>query len=316
MIIDAHAHTWRRVNGRVGGGRTRSRTYGRVQVGDKPPTRLMPPFNRVTTFPIEVLLEQMDWAGVDKAVLLQGSFYGEENDYVAQAVARHPDRLIGAAFIDPRGPEAEQELDRLTGDMSFRIIKLEMSVGFGFTGLYPDLRLDADEMAWLWAAAERQGLVVVLDLGAVGSASYQTGAVRQILERHPGLRIVIAHLAQPPIAKADDAELDQLWQEQIELGRHPNVSFDLSALPAYASKVEDYPYATARRYIARAVGLIGAGKILWGTDVPGLLSQATYPQLLEYVTRHCNFLAPEELEAIVGGNAFKLYSHLWHPQEG
>ncbi len=38
----------------------------------------------------------MDQAGVDRAVLLQGPFYGDMDDYVRQAVKRWPDRLAGA----------------------------------------------------------------------------------------------------------------------------------------------------------------------------------------------------------------------------
>ena len=48
-----------------------------------------------------------------------------------------------------------------------------------------DLQLDEPGLAWLWPAAERQGVIVVLDLGAVGSASYQTEAVASIVNRHP-----------------------------------------------------------------------------------------------------------------------------------
>ena len=307
MIIDAHAHIMRRVHGSIGAGETRSLPYGRLQVGESRIARLLPPFNRVTSFPPEMLLEQMDWAGVDKAVLLQGSFYGGANRYVAAAVKRYPERLIGAAFLDPRARGARRAWDRLTREQGFRIIKFEMSEGFGFTGLYPDLNLLGDEMAWMWPAAEQQGLVITLDLGAVGSRSYQTAEVREIAARHPRLTLVIAHLAQPPIANAADERLDRLWQEQIELGRSPNVYFDLAALPAYSSGVEDYPYPSARRYIQRAAGLIGAGKLMWGTDLPSLFTHATYPQLLAFVSRHCDFLSPDDLRGVLGETAWRVY---------
>ena len=313
MIIDAHAHIMRRVHGQIGAGRTRSLPYGRIQVGEQTTARLLPPLSRqLSSFPPDILLEQMDSAGVDKAVLLQGSFYGTPNRYVAGAVKRYPDRFIGAAFIDPRSRGARRAWDRLTQELGFTIVKFEMSEGFGFTGLYPDLSLLGDEMAWMWEAAERQGLVIVLDLGAVGSRSYQTAAVREILARHPRLRVVIAHLAQPPIAHPNDARLDRLWQEQIELGRSPNVWFDVSSLPAYASP-EDYPYASARQYVERAVNLIGPEKLMWGTDLPSLLTHATYPQLLGYISRHCDFLSPEALRGVLGENAWRVYGPF--PQE-
>ena len=122
------------------------------------------------------------------------------------------------------------------------------------------------------------------------------------------LKIVIAHLAQPPFNKSGDEQLDQLWQEQILLGRNSNVWFDLSALPAFSGS-EEYSYPMVRRYIHRAVGMVGAEKIMWGSDVPGLLSYATYPQLLNLVIRHCDFLLPGELEKVLGGNAWWVYGN-------
>jgi predicted TIM-barrel fold metal-dependent hydrolase len=312
MVIDAHAHVMRRLHGRTGAGRTRGRGYGRAQIGQGRPFQHLPPFRRETTFPPEVLIAQMDWAGVDRAVLLQGPFYGEANAEVAQAVARYPDRLIGAAFVDPRAPNAAAAFAQLTGAQGFRLLKLELSVSSGFVGLYPDLRLDEPGLAWLWPAAERQGVIVVLDLGAAGSASYQTEAVERIVAQHPALQIVIAHLAQPPLAAPDDARLNTLWEAQIALGRHANVWFDLAALPAYA--LEDYPFPTAQAYVARAVELIGATRLMWGSDAPGLLGQASYPQLLSYVARHCSFLSAEARAGVLGENAWRLLGEAFGPR--
>ncbi len=308
MIIDAHAHIFSQVNGLIAAGPTRSIGYGQVQVGDSQIIRLVPPLNPMTTFPPEILLKHMDWAGVDKAVLLQGSFYGEANYYVWQAVKQWPDRFIGAAFINPRASNARQIFRQVIEEFGFRIIKFELSETAGFVGLYPDLRIDEEPfLVWLYEQVERLGLVITLDLGSVGSQSYQTGAIKTILQSHPSLKIVISHLAQPPISRRSDPKLDQLWQEQIMLGQHPNVWLDLSALPAYVSAIEDYPYPTALQYLHRTVGLIGADKIMWGTDAPGLLSHASYPQLLNFVAGHCDFLRQDDLKKILGSNAWQVY---------
>ena len=74
MIIDAHAHTMRHVQGQSGKGPTRSLAYGKVKRGTNKVLRMLPPMCQGTSFPAEVLLENLDWTGVDKAVLLQGSF--------------------------------------------------------------------------------------------------------------------------------------------------------------------------------------------------------------------------------------------------
>ena len=186
------------------------------------------------------------------------------------------------------------------------MVKLECSEATGLCGLHPNARLDMPNIAWLWDELERRGLVLTLDLGAIGSRSYQTGAVRAIAQGHPDLRIVIAHLGQPnPSAETDVARWD-LWQEQIDLGQLPNVWFDTAALPAYLPD-EDFPYPTAERYLHLALERIGPSKILWGTDLPGLLRHLNYPQLVKLAKLHTQSLSPDEQAMILGENAMRVY---------
>ena len=100
MIVDAHSHIFPCVNGEVGAGKTRSAGYGRIIVGEER-VRLFPAYNDETVYTPEMLIAHLDWAGVDKAVLLQGTFYGECNVFVAEALARYPSRLIGALHAEP-----------------------------------------------------------------------------------------------------------------------------------------------------------------------------------------------------------------------
>ena len=134
-----------------------------------------------------------------------------------------------------------------------------------------------------------------MDLGPVGGRAYQTAALAALSDRYPEIQFVIAHLAQPPLRNPNNAGLNQKWEEQIVLGLKPNIAFDLSALPAYARAYDEYPYRAALNYIQRALRLIGAEKIMWGSDVPGLLTSGTYRQLLNYVKRHCEFSSAGDL---------------------
>ena len=223
------------------------------------------------------------------------------------AIERCPDRFVGAFAPDPYAPNVKQQFRQCVEEYGLRIIKFELTEPTGLTGRYPDLRIDAPEFDRIFEAAQRHGLVVTFDLGKIGKRAYQTDAVAAIAERHPELTMVIAHLAQPPIADSKNAELSDEWKRQILLGRKPTVYFDLSALPAYSPDYDEYPYAAAQTYIRRAAQLIGAEKIMWGTDVPGLLTSGTYRQLLNYVRRHCDFLSEEEKAGVLGLNALRVY---------
>lgn len=306
MLIDAHTHIFPVVQGRIGGGPTVSIGYGKIRVGADQTLRVLPPAAIETRFPPKVLLEYIDWASVDKAVLLQGTFYGECNQYAAEAIRRWPDRFLGAAFLDPWEPGARAMFDQAVDELGFRAIKLELSEAAGLSGLHPDLRLDDPQVAWLWDEMEERDLLLTLDLGAIGCRSYQTDAVRRMIETHPALRIVIAHLCQPNPRAEQDSALWALWREQVSLALHPGVWMDTAALPAYLQE-EGYPYPSARRYLSMAIDIVGPDKILWGTDVPGLLTIATYRQLADLASEHLDFLSQPDRDKVLGLNALRVY---------
>src|SRR5437879_11975698 len=78
---------------------------------------------------------------------------------------------------------------------------------------------------WLWPAAERAGIpVMIFPPGSIP-------AVDRIAERHPGLKLVIDHLAIGT-AKKDDAAFAEL-PELCRLARRPDVAVKASALPCY-----------------------------------------------------------------------------------
>ena len=101
MIIDAHMHIYPRFEGFDDHGESRSIGYGKTLNALGHVQRVTPPAFVETSFPPEMAIEYMDWVGIDKAVLLQAPMYGFWNEYVAEAVRRWPDRLLGTANVDP-----------------------------------------------------------------------------------------------------------------------------------------------------------------------------------------------------------------------
>jgi predicted TIM-barrel fold metal-dependent hydrolase len=288
MIVDAHTHVFRRLQGRIASGRVTGLAWGRARVAENE-IQLLPPFCPRTSFPPEALVAQMNWAGVDKAVLLQGPFYGDQNSVVLDALTRFPDRFFGAAYLDPWDSNPRKMLGRIVAAGKFCAVKLECTEPTGLCGLHPEAQLDDPSLAWLWEALEASGLVLVVDLGTVGTRSYQTAAIRWIAERHRRLRIVIPHLAQITPSVARSRKKRASWEAQIDLGLLPNVWFDCASLPAYLPD-EEYPYPSAARFLVRAIERIGPQKVLWGTDLPGLAGAMSYPQAVRLAKRHAEFL--------------------------
>lgn len=305
MIVDAHAHVFPEVRGRTGSGPVVGLAHGRARLGDRE-IQLLPPTSVHVSFTPATFLAHLDQAGVDRAVILQGPFYGDWSVYTLAAIQEHPTRLAGLTYLDPwdRGGRAMYD-DRIPRG-GYLGVKLECSVPTGLGGLHPGARLDDPALAWLWKDLEERRLTLTLDLGQPGTASYQTAAVDKIARAHPGLRIVVAHLGQPSAPVLADKALRKTWAAQVDLARHANVWLDTASLPHHWPE-EPYPYVGAAAALAEAAARVGPARLLWGTDAPGLLSTATYPQLRSWVqTALAGFGAPE-LAGVMGGNAVTAY---------
>ena len=89
------------------------------------------------------------------------------------------------------------------------------------------------------------------------------------------------------------------------MGRLANIWFDLSALPHRAEQT--YPYPKMAEWIRYALDLVGVEKLMWGTDVPGLTSVGTYPELLSAFQEQFTDLSKSELAMLFGATAAKVY---------
>lgn len=69
--------------------------------------------------PPESLLRVMDAHGVEKAVLLQGNYFGFQNLYTWEAVQAYPDRFAEAASYDPFSVQADRIKAHLFDELGF-----------------------------------------------------------------------------------------------------------------------------------------------------------------------------------------------------
>jgi len=292
VIIDCHLHVCPRVGGTDGRLPYQARVYGKAQ-SSQGLVQLLPPCFERTDSPAELALAHMDWVGVDRAFLVQGPMYGFHNRYVAGAVARWPERFLGFAIVEPaRGAEAAQEL-RDCRERGLRGLKIEWP---GTLALAPGTTMGGSEEWKVWRQAEELGMPLFLHLV---SGEDQVEDVRRLVEEL-NIRVVIAHLGGAPA---------EGWQEQVRLAGDARVYVSCSAVP-FATR-EDFAAPKARDLLKEAVDLVGAEKIMWGSDYPGTLTRLTYPQTLEWVRTYCNFLSPEAMSAILGGTAEAFAQGLW-----
>ena len=118
MIVDAHSHVFPRIHGQNGAGPTRGTGYGRALIGGQE-VQVTLPMGEGLAYSPEQLLANLDWGGVEKAVLLQGPMYGECNQYALDAILRYSDRLVGAAYFDPWLDDSRQTFESTLASPGF-----------------------------------------------------------------------------------------------------------------------------------------------------------------------------------------------------
>lgn len=276
MIIDSHAHIIEHLSGMGARGEVRPVGHGRVRFLDGEEMQVIPREIGGAGFSAEQLLEQMELAHIDRAVLLHGLLYGLQNDYIYECVAKYPDKFKGSGSFDPCIDQVEVVLNRLIHHYGYRILKFELSTGAGMTGLHPDLKVDGEEFERVYAEAKRYGVTVVFDIGSRGMKSFQVEELIRAAIRHPEVKFTLCHLMAP-----NGTDFEAWRQDMKRLAARENIWFDLTAVPWNIH--ETYPYPVSLRYVAEAVKLAGTGRLLWGSDVPTLLNMDSYGNLYQYL---------------------------------
>ena len=230
----------------------------------------------------DMLLREMDTAGVHRVVIVPPSWEGDRNDLALEAARLHPNRFAIMGRLALERPESRN----LLADWRRKPGMLGLRFTFHTSVQRPWLYDGTAD--WLWPAAERAGVpVMVFVPGSLPE-------IEAVAERHPGLRLVIDHLAIGGGRKdgAAFADLPQL----LALARRPNVAVKASALPCYST--EPYPFRGLHPYIRRVYDAFGPRRMFWGTDLTRL--PCRYRQALTLFTEELPWLSPVDKEWIMG----------------
>jgi predicted TIM-barrel fold metal-dependent hydrolase len=210
------------------------------------------------------------------------------NDNTAALVRAHPDKLIGFLSVHPDAPDALDEIERATGDLGLRGIKL----GPNYQNFDP-----LGEAAFaVYRRAQEKGLPILLHQG---TSPVQFADLDYAHPRHidrvamafPRLKLILAHMAHP-------------WQADCicVIRKHPNVYADISAL-----FYRPWSHYTCMR-LATEWNVLH--KLLFGSDYPVATPAETMAGLRsvnEPAARAGLPLVPEDqIEAIINRNSLEL----------
>ncbi len=308
MIIDGHAHIFETINTVTGGGAQKSLGFGKVIRDTGEVFRLFPPSFKDNCCGPEMLLEYMDWAGVDKAVLVSGVLYGFTNQYVADVLRKWSDRFVGAALVDPMTRDASKVLKYAVEEQGFGALKFELSEFFGLAGIHPKIQLDSSEWLAIFEEAKKYQIPLIFDFGQPGMIGYQVKSLKNLVASYPEVNMAICHLGFSYPELEDNTKLHNDWKELISLGKNKNVWLDISSIHALFNKRgDDYPFPQTQKMLKTVCDTVGTTRMYWGSDVPASTLVVTYPQCINFIRNHCTFFSGEEKKNILGENAKRLF---------
>ena len=235
---------------------------------------------------IDELIARMDTAGVDISIVVgwpwaSNDLCAEHNTYLAESAARYPDRIKWLGIFNPAENDAIDEITRCAdlGALGFGELNAD---GQGFSWLNPKVYQES-----LTAIAARGLTLMVHTSEPVGHVYPGKGLahpqhILTAIEAVPVLKWILAH-----------------WGGGLpfyELMPEVRVA---CANVAYDSAATSFLYDSA--VFRRVVDLVGVEKVLFGSDWP-VLSQA---KLIHRIRKAG--LSDDELTAVLGGNALRIY---------
>ncbi|MFW6775013.1 amidohydrolase family protein [Nocardioides sp. CPCC 205120] len=273
-VLDAHQHLWTLGEGR----------YGWLTPDAGP---LHASFGVADAEPLVAA------SGVDDVVLVQADGTFADTEAMLAAADAWP-RVVGvvawAPLDDPTVLAAA--LERYAGEP--RVVGLRHQIH------------DEPDADWVVRAPVLDGLGAVARAGlaydVVAVEPRHLEHVPTLAARHPELRLVIDHLAKPPVAAGS-------WEPWAELLRaaaaHPNVTAKISGLDTAAAP--GYTAGDLAPYVEHALDCFGADRLMFGSDWPVSILAGGHGRWWEVVTELLAPLSPDEQVAVLGGTARAVY---------
>lgn len=274
MIIDAHTHLWENQNGMVDGRNVLALDNGRSNFGGEI-RQMMPPYMISGKNTYDMLISNMDYAGVNGAVVTQEEIDGNQDEYLLKAKADYPDRFRICTLYEENKP--------------FNII--------GFDGIKICAgRLPTQDLTKhykVFEAADKNNMFISIDMA---DGDLQTKSLLEMIQQYPNLRIAIGHFGM--VTRKG-------WEEQIKLARNKNVFIESGGI-TWLFNHEFYPYPSAVKAINTAAEICGFEKLMWGSDYPRTMVEITYKMSFDFILKS-HEISTENKEKFLYTNAKAFY---------
>jgi predicted TIM-barrel fold metal-dependent hydrolase len=264
------------------------------------------------------LISEMDYAGVDVALLHTNPFLSRDSAYQAECVRLYPDRLRSMAPADEwrivDEPDAVvEELRAAVAGHRLHAIKFNARLAY-LDGTQP---WDDGPYRPFWEAAVALGVPIFFTLGAgtaelsgrMSVAELRSGyldeqrVLMRWMERYPEAVCSLTHgFPWRAFLEGDRIVVpDEIWRPFENRRCHLEVCF-----PVRIGDLFDFPYREVWPTFETMVERVGPDQLMWGTDMPFQNRFCTYRQSRVWIEKYCAFLDRASLAKIMGGTAARV----------
>ena len=282
-VIDSHLHIWATAE-------EASSNFPYAGEDQTPPSSLQ---NEASP---EKLLEQMNAAKVDGALIVQPINHKYDHSYVTNAIKKYPNKFKGMLLHDPSLPSklAVQRLEEL--------VLLAGYVGVRFN-------------PYLWSEGELMSSEAGLDVyKRCGELKIPVGImcfkglqlhiedIQALLSKSPDTVMILDHMG---FCALND-EGDEAFKLLLGLAKQPNVYVKISALFRNIGDNDSFPYNKVKSMrFDPLLDAYGADRLMMGSDFPFVLeTKGGYKGAVETVQ---SWVDGSDREAVMGGTAKRLF---------
>lgn len=273
MRIDAHQHFWALARGDYGW--------------------LTPDLATIyRDFIPEDLAPLIEAAGIGGTVLVQAAPTVAETEYML-SVSDQISFIKGVVgWVDFDAADAPAQVEALSAHPAL-------------VGLRPMIQ-DIPDPNWMLGEALTPAFEAVqrhdLTFDALTLPQHLT-PLRQLLARHPQMRVVIDHGSKPLI---QDGVISGWAEDMSALARETDAWCKLSGLVTEAGP--DWVTDDLRPYVDHLLDTFGPSRLIWGSDWPVCTLASSYQRWLDTTDELLAALTESERNAVLGGNAARAYN--------
>ncbi len=240
------------------------------------------PTHRQEPFLVTDLLQQLDGAGVNRAIIVTPSWNPNGNELPLEAAKTYPDRLAVMGLYDTNSKPDVAQIQAWKSRQGMLGLRLFLGSPQG-KAWFTDVSSD-----WLWPELQRNQIPLMLFAGGM------MPDVAKIAAKYPDLKICLDSFGAP--AGVVGVQAFDNYDQVLALAKFKNVSIKPVSLPFISG--EAYPYRNLHPFIRRIYDAFGPERIFWGSDIT--LLKSPYSDCVKAFTQDMDWLSDQDLELIMG----------------